>query len=132
MAKFPSDSEAVERPPETDEETIRRQPVRGMIRRMGRNKLVMAATLPAQTPYEVMLEWAAELTTKPSPADLADLSERLRDTVAFEEEDGAIAGHRVVASIDRQADRTCDWTLKSRLRLVAANVETVLREMGLL
>jgi hypothetical protein len=131
MVKFPDDARVVERRQETDAETIRRQPVRGMIRRMGRNRLRLVETLPAQTPFEVMAAWAAELTAKPAPADLADLADRLRDALAFEE-DGALAGRRVVEAIDRQADRTCDWGAKSRLRFVGAHVETVLREMGLL
>lgn len=131
MAKYPEDARVVERRPETDAETIRRQPVRGMIRRVKRNRLRLVKTLPAQTPSGVMAAWAAELTAKPTPAELADLAERLRDVSAFEE-DGALAGGRLVEAIDRQADRICDWPLRNKLRFLGGNVESAFREMGLL
>ena len=76
MAKYPEDARAIKRSWQTDAETIRRQPVRGMIRRMKRNRLRLVETLPARTPFEVMAAWGAELTAKPTPAELANLAER--------------------------------------------------------
>ncbi|MFQ5463797.1 MAG: hypothetical protein ACE5E5_14365 [Phycisphaerae bacterium] len=98
---------------------------------MRNQKYKLVEIVPAQTPFEALLEWRSGLTGKPSHPELVDLAERLRDALVLEE-DGALAGRRVVEAIDSQADRTLDWAAKSRLRFVGANVETVLREMGLL
>ena len=132
MVKFPDDARVVEREPETDEEIVRRMPVRGMLRRMMRNKgYTLVEITPAQTPFETIVEWAAELTGRPSHAELDDLAVRLRDALALEE-DGGLAGHLLLAAIDGQADRMCDWKLKNKLRFLAGHVELTLREMGLL
>ena len=76
--KFPDDARAADREPETDEEIVRRQPVRGMIRRMMRNHLKLVPTRPAQTPFEIMAEWAEALPSKPRIEDIDDLAGRPR------------------------------------------------------
>ena len=126
MALEPQDS----RPPEEREARV--QETRGLVRRMMRNQVFRLVEVePATTPHETIVAWAAALTGKPAPADLAELADRLRDALAFEE-DGALAGHLVLAAIDAQADRMCDWKLKNKLRFLASHVELTLREMGLL
>ena len=131
ILQFPDHARGVERCKETDAEIVRRQPVRGLIRRMKRNRLKLLEVKPADTPYEVMSAWVADLADKPTPAELADLAERLRDSLVFEE-DGALAGNRIIFAIDGQADRVCDWQAKNKLRFLAGVVDATLRPMGLL
>ncbi len=117
-------------PPHDREKRI--QETMGLVRRVTRNREIrLVEVLPTATPHEVIVEWAAELTVKPTPADLSNLADRLRDALVVEE-DGALAGGRLVEAIDSQADRTCDWKVKNKLRFLARNVEATLREMGML
>jgi hypothetical protein len=108
------------------------QETMGMVRRTMRNREIrLVEVLPTVTPHEVIMEWAAELTGKPAPTDLSNLADRLRDALVVEE-DGALAGGRLVEAIDSQADRACDWTFKNKLRFLARTVETTLCELGML
>ena len=132
MLKFPEDARVAERRPETDEETVRRQPIRGMIRRMKRNKLRLVETARTQTPFEAMLEWAAELTTKPIPADLADLAERLRGSRLLFDEDGGVNGQAVIDALAKQAGLIRAWPQRARLNTLVGQLHGLLCELGML
>ena len=86
---------------------------------------------PATTPHETIVAWTAGLTGKPAPADLAELADRLRDTLAFEE-DGALAGGRIVDALTVQAALIQSWPLRARLGTLAGQLDGLLRELGML
>lgn len=130
--KFPDDAQAVEREPETDEEIVRRQPVRGMIRRMMRNHLKLMPVWPAQTPFEVMSEWGDTLLSKPTAEDLDDLATRLRGARLLFDEDGTIASQQIVDALMEQGGLLKDWGQRARLRTVAGQLQWLLSELGLL
>ncbi len=130
--KFPTDAQAVEREPETDEEIVRRQAVRGMIRRMGRNHLKLVPTWPAQTPYTVIAEWAEALPSKPKTEDLDDLAGRLRVARLLFDEDGTISAQQIVDALMEQGGLIRDWGQRARLRTIAGQLQWLLSELGLL
>jgi len=130
--RFPDDARPVEREPETNEEIVRRQPVRGMIRRMGRNHLKLVPTWPAQTPYEVLAEWAQPLQSKPKIEDLDDLAGRLRGARLMFDEDGVLAGQCIVDALLEQGGLLKDWGQRARLRTLAGQLQSLLSEFGLL
>ncbi len=130
--QFPDDARAVVREPETDEEIVRRQPIRGMIRRMMRNHLILVPTWPAQTPFEIMAEWAEALSSKPRIEDLDDLAGRLRGAKLLLEEDGVVAGQRIVDALMEQGGLIKDWSQRTRLRTVAGQLQWLLSELGML
>ena len=131
MVRFPDVARAVEREPETDEEIVRRQPVRGMIRRMMRNNLILVPTWPAQTPFEIMTEWAEALPSKPQIEDIDDLAGRLRGA-RLVEEDGAIAGQLIVDALMEQGGLIKDWGQRARFRTLAGQLQALLCELGML
>jgi len=122
----------VEREPETDEEIVRRQPVRGMIRRMGRNHLKLVPTWPAMTPFGVMKEWADSLSSKPKIEDLDDLAGRLRGARLLFDEDAVIAGQCIVDALMEQGGHIKDWGQRARLKSLAGQLDGLLRELGML
>lgn len=130
--RFPDDARAVVREPETDEEIVRRQPVRGMIRRMMRNHLKLVPTLPAQTPFEVIAEWGESLQSKPKTKDLDDLAKRLRGARLLVEEDGGFAGQCIVDALMEQGGLLKDWGQRTRLKTVAGQLQGLLSETGML
>jgi len=130
--KFPTDARAVEREPETDEEIVRRQAVRGMIRRMGRNHLKLVPTWPAQSPFVVISEWAEALQSKPKTEDIDDLAGRLRGTRLMFDEDAVLAGQRIVDALLEQGGHIKDWGQRARLRTLAGQLQWLLSELGLL
>ena len=132
MVKFPDDARVAERDRETDEEIVRRQPVRGMIRRMCRNRLKLVRAEPARTPFETIRAWAAELPSEPKISDLDDLAGRLRGARLLLEEDGRLAGQRIVDALTEQGGMIQSWPQRARLRTLTEQLRAMLCELGLL
>ncbi len=132
MAKFPDDRQVVACRRQTDTEIVRRQPVRGMIRRMCRNRLKLVPAEPARTPFETIRAWAAELPSEPEISDLDDLAGRLRGARLLQEEDGRLAGQRIVDALGEQAGLIQSWPQRARLRTLTGQLHGLLSELGLL
>jgi len=130
--KFPEHAQPVEREPETDEEIIRRQPVRAMLRRMGRNHLKLVPTWDAMTPFGVLEEWADSLSSTPKTEDLDDLAGRLRGARLMFDEDAVLAGQHIVDALMEQGGLLKDWGQRARLRTLTGQLQWLLSELGLL
>lgn len=108
-----------------------RQDTRGMLRRMGRNKLVVVKADLADTPSQVVFRWAEESGVE--RGDAIELLEKLRRSLPFEE-DGRLQGKAILDALELQATlmRDCDWAAASRLRLSADNLRQQFTRLGLL
>ena len=118
------------RPPEEREARV--QKTRGMVRRMMRNQgFILVEVERAETPHEAIVAWADGLAVKPVPADLSELADRMRDALAFEE-DGALAGERIVDALAKQAGLIRAWPQRARLNTLAGQLHGLLCELGML
>ena len=133
MAKFPEDAQVVERSRETDAEIVRRQPSRAMLRRTRRNRrLKFVPAEPALTPFATIRLWAAALSSKPTISDLDNLAGKLRGARLLQEEDGGLAGQRIVDGLTEQANLIQAWPQRARLKTLAGQLHGLLSELGLL
>lgn len=107
------------------------QETRGILRRMMRNRLAIVKTVPAETPSQVVFQWAEE--SGATREDAIELLERLRRTLPFEE-DGCLNGSAILDAIDQQADlmRDGDWPSSNRLRFFNEKLRDQLAQLGLL
>jgi len=114
------------------EREARVQETRGLVRRMMVNQRFRLVEVErAKTPHDTIVEWSAGLTDMPTPADLAELADWLRDTLAYEE-DGALAGERIVDALTKQAGLIRSWPLRARLNALVGQLHGLLRELGML
>lgn len=108
-----------------------RQETRGMVRRMMRNSLAIVRAKPAETPSQVVFQWASESGLERAVA--LELLERLRQSLLFEE-DGCIQGTAILDALERQATlmREHDWVTANKLRLTADRLRDQFTQAGLL